>query len=188
MELIKFDNYEQYKNTQEAANHKKLDRVWVSDDEVDAISAYFLSNVQEATFGICHGVRNGWEVRAFKKKLAMHIIGTEISDTASAFKDVIQWDFHKAKPEWVGKVDFVYSNSWDHSYDPQECLKTWLSLLTEEGMCFIQWTKHHNKTGAGGADCFAGTKEEYIDIIEASGTLVDTLEIGDISIFVIRAN
>ena len=26
--------------------------------------------------------------------------------------------FPEVKPEWIGKADFIYSNSFDHSYDP----------------------------------------------------------------------
>ncbi|MBK6621188.1 MAG: hypothetical protein IPG32_10020 [Saprospirales bacterium] len=47
------------------------------------------------------------------------VIGTEISDSASKFSHTIEWDFHEVKPEWIGRADFIYSNSFDHSYDPE---------------------------------------------------------------------
>jgi hypothetical protein len=47
-------------------------------------------------------------------------MGTEISDTAGQFPYTIQWDFHKTKAEWIDATDFIYSNCFDHSYDPQK--------------------------------------------------------------------
>ncbi|MEJ0015745.1 MAG: hypothetical protein WDN25_04115 [Acetobacteraceae bacterium] len=46
------------------------------------------------------------------------MLGTEISDTATQSSTTIQWDFHEVKPEWLNSVDFIYSVSWDHRYDP----------------------------------------------------------------------
>jgi hypothetical protein len=48
----------------------------------------------------------------------------------------------EVKPEWVGAVDFIYSNSFDHTYDPQKCLDAWVSCLTRCGVCVIEhWGK-----------------------------------------------
>jgi hypothetical protein len=66
------------------------------------------------------------------------VIGTEISDTATQFPHTIQWDFHETKPEWIDAVDFIYSNSFDHSYDPQRCLNAWMSCLKKGGLCILE--------------------------------------------------
>ena len=36
---------------------------------------------------------------------------------------------------------FIYSNSLDHSYDPEKALDSWMSCLNEKGLCFIEWNK-----------------------------------------------
>lgn len=66
------------------------------------------------------------------------VIGTEISDTATQFENTIQWDFYDVKDEWIGKVDFIYSNSLDHSYDPEKALDAWMNCLTDNGVCIIE--------------------------------------------------
>jgi hypothetical protein len=71
------------------------------------------------------------------------VIGTEISDTAEQFPHTIQWDFHETRPEWINAVDFIYSNSLDHSYDPDKCLNAWMSCVKEDGICIIEHTSKH---------------------------------------------
>jgi hypothetical protein len=46
------------------------------------------------------------------------VIGTDQPQTATQFAYPVQWEFHDDNPEWQGKADFVYSNSWEHAYDP----------------------------------------------------------------------
>jgi hypothetical protein len=97
--------------------------------------------------------------------LGFEIIGTEISDTATQFDNTIQWDFHNIKDEWINKVDFIYSNSLDHSYDPKMCLKNWMKCLSNMGRCFIEWSLMCEVPKKGlshmKADCFGASLEEY---------------------------
>src|SRR5262249_44726855 len=111
--------------------------------------------------GVCHGVRNGWEVRKFRELLGINVLGTEISDTAKHYLGVIQWDFHRVKKEWLQNVDFIYSNALDHSYDPSFCLHQWMKCLKPTGRCFIQWTVFHSEGDIDGADCFGASFHEY---------------------------
>jgi hypothetical protein len=96
-------------------------------------------------FGICHGTRRGKEQEWFRKHLGCEVIGTEISDTAEQFPHTIQWDFHETKPEWVDAVDFIYSNSFDHSYDPEKCLNAWMSCVRRGGICILEHTSGHER-------------------------------------------
>ena len=79
----------------------------------------------------CHGTRQGFEQKWFSKNLECKVIGTEISDNANDYKNTIEWDFHNVKKEWIGSVDFIYSNALDHSYDPNKCLKFVDELYTK---------------------------------------------------------
>jgi hypothetical protein len=102
------------------------------------LSEYISKHLGSVQFGLCHGTRQGKEQAWFKKHLKCEVLGTEISDTAEQFPDTIQWDFHEVKPEWIGAVDFVYSNSFDHSYDPEKCLKAWMSCIRKGGLCVLE--------------------------------------------------
>ena len=73
------------------------------------------------------------------------MIGTEISDTAEQFPNTIQWDFHDVKPEWIDATDFIYSNSLDHSYDPEKCLNAWMSCVTPRGVCILEHSPGHER-------------------------------------------
>ncbi len=112
-------DYEEYKRTQVKGNKRKIHIVAVSEKNVVFLSNYIRNNIDTVNFGICHGTRRGKEQEWFRKNLGCEVIDTEISDTAEQFPHTIQWDFHKTKAEWIDSVDFIYSNSLDHSYDPE---------------------------------------------------------------------
>lgn len=133
-------DYEKYKEVQTAGNKLKLKHVWASEQNISFLSTYIKSQKITPTFGLCHGTRRGKEQEWFAKYLKCRVLGTEISDTASQFPNTIQWDFHKVKPEWKGNVDFIYSNSFDHTYNPEKCLTAWMSCLSKNGICIIEHT------------------------------------------------
>ena len=175
MKLLKFSTLDEYTRIQSETNEAKLDWVAATTAEMDFIAQQVRRWNPEAQFGICHGVRNGWEVEQLRQRLGVDVIGTDISPTAEQFPHCVQWDFHEVKPEWVGAVDFIYSNALDHSYDPALALQRWKSCLTGKGIVFLQWTHHHNETG--GADCFGASLREYVamlgehfDVVESFNT------------------
>lgn len=135
MKLHKYKDYNEYVDSQVSANKRKLNLVWVHDHTIEK-----LSEMLPANNIICHGTRNGEEQRLFKKYYPKaYVIGTEISDTANQFADTVQHDFHEAKKEWLKKFDIVYSNSWDHSYDPDKSLTAWKNQLSDEGHLCIEY-------------------------------------------------
>jgi hypothetical protein len=138
-------DYETYKQVQVAGNLKKLDDVWVREENIAFLSEYIKKTVGEVGFGICHGTRRGKEQEWFSKHLGCEAIGTEISDSAEQFPNTIQWDFHEVKPEWIGAVDFIYSNSFDHTYDPEKCLNAWMSCLKQGGVCILEHSSGHEQ-------------------------------------------
>lgn len=190
MKLHKYKNNEEYLNTQVNGNKNKISYTWVDKETIEMICDYIIENIPQAQFGICHGTRRGNEQKWFKEILNINVIGTEISPTANEFPDTIQWDFHKIKDEWINNVDFIYSNSFDHSYDPELCLSQWMKCIKTTGICFIEWTKKHDEIGFNKLDCFAASKDEYIEIINKKYNIKDMLHRkterhGDHYIFVI---
>ena len=108
----------------------------------------------------------------------IEVIGTEISEVADRFEHVIRWDFHEVKDEWVDAVDFIYSNSWDHSYDPKRLLTAWMSCLRKGGRLFLHWTADHGESGIGGAwnaDCFGASLAELEELVRSLGYRVDAV-------------
>jgi len=142
MKLWKYKNYDEYVKVQTEGNIAKLKNVWINEETIKAIHKLkpFTSNI------ICHGTRNGQEQKLFKKYFpAAFVVGTEISHTATQFPDTIQHDFHEVKEDYVDKFDVVYSNSFDHSYDPQKCLETWIGQLKKSGfLCIDVMTGREN--------------------------------------------
>ncbi|WP_066162092.1 methyltransferase domain-containing protein [Aliarcobacter skirrowii] len=153
-------DYDKYKNIQEKGNLDYLDSVWVIEDNIKFLSDYLSEKYkQKISFGICHGTRNGKEQEWFKKYLKADVLGTEISKSAQQFPDTIQWDFHEIKDEWINSVDFIYSNALDHSYNPEECLNTWIKCLKPGGFCILEHSHLHSPAGVTELDPFGATIE-----------------------------
>jgi hypothetical protein len=131
-------DYEQYRRIQTEGNKRKIDWVWVVEDNIAFLADYIKRVAGTPHFGICHGTRRGKEQEWFRKYCGCEVIGTEISETATQFPHTIQWDFHETKPEWIGATDFIYSNSFDHSYDPPRCLEAWMSCIRPGGLCILE--------------------------------------------------
>lgn len=149
-------DYEAYRRIQEEGNKRKIDGVWVLEENIKFLAEYLDDKIKDIKFGLCHGTRRGKEQEWFKKylKSEAEVIGTELSETATQFPDTIQWDFHEVKPEWENTVDFIYSNSFDHSYDPEKCLNAWMSCVKSGGICILEHTDAHSPTGANELDPF----------------------------------
>ena len=174
--LYVYNDYAEYKETQIEGNRKKINNVWVSEENIEFLSNYIKKNIPQLNFGICHGTRNGAEQRFFKKYLGVEVIGTEISPTATQFPDTIEWDFHEVKDEWLDSVDFIYSNSFDHSYDPERCLDAWMSCIKSSGVCIFEWTGGHISSSK--LDPFGGTKRTYKKLINKKYQIKDILKGG----------
>jgi hypothetical protein len=166
MNYTKHENYNEYVKEQTIENLRKINSVWVDDNEIRKIVNYIKNNNIIIKKGICHGVRNGYEVQKFRELLNTDIIGTDISYTVKNYPNCIQWDFHEIKSEWINNIDFIYSNSIDHSYDFEKCLNNWMLCLTKTGRCFIEWSEANMGRKANKADCFMIEKQELIDLIK----------------------
>ncbi len=177
MKLYEHESYDAYVKAQVKKNKLKINNVWVRPAELRMIANKVRASIPGAKFGICHGVRNGHEVKVLRKILKINVIGTEISPTATNYPNVIQWDFHNIKDKWINKVDFIYSNSFDHSYKPAKCLDQWMRCIRQDkGICFIHWMSTNAKK-VDAADCFAGSLPEYRKLITEKYQIVE--ELGD---------
>jgi hypothetical protein len=147
-------DYDRYRRVQIAGNHAKIDKVFATESNIRFLSTYIEKIIGQPRFGICHGSRRGKEQEWFRKYLGCEVIGTEISDSATEFPHTIQMDFHETKTQWVGAVDFIYSNAFDHSYDPEKSLDAWMSCLTSRGLCIIEHSRSHRARPAIELDPF----------------------------------
>lgn len=180
MKLFQHTSYDEYRDAQIEKNRRKLERVFVTSHEIDVIVDRIPRPV---TLGLCHGVRTGWEVHAFRRALGTDaILGTEISPTAAGMDGCIVWDFHEVKPEWLDRTDFIYSNALDHSYDPAMCLARWLSCLSPRGVCVIDWHKTL-LSRVDSADCFKASTREVGRLCEGVGRIIDTARVQGRTLF-----
>lgn len=178
MKLHKYNNYKEYCKNQIITNKRKLELVWVQEQELDSMVSFIKSKGRKKDLkGLCHGVRNGWEVEYFRKKLNAKVVGTDISDTASKFANVIEWDFHKIQLEWIGEFDFIYSNSLDHSYNPELALYQWMRCVNKKGVCFVHWAEAHSEAHMDNTDCFGASIDEYRKLIRKRYRIIKELNI-----------
>jgi hypothetical protein len=181
VKLLEFDSYEEYRSAQIAANRLKFKSVFADDEELRRISEHFRTAVPCGANGLCHGVRNGYEVQMLRRLLPeMDIIGTDISETAATVPHCIVWDMHDLKPEWIGAIDFMYSNSWDHSFNPPLLFSRWAECLSPSGRLYLPYTELHSERGATEDtkfDVFGCSLDELIRILQRTLILEDVLEI-----------
>jgi hypothetical protein len=182
MVLFEFPDYDTYRDVQVAGNKAKLKMQYVKESHIKLLSDYLKQNYGPLTFGLCHGTRRGAEQRWFMAHLAgsPRILGTEISDTATDFADTVQWDFHDENPEWLDTCDFVYSNSWDHAYDPVKALGAWIKSLKRGGLLLLDYTKGQAPDAANALDPFGITYDRMaallVENFSDQGKLLDSID------------
>lgn len=173
----KYKSYADYVKAQKAGYRKKRDRVWAVEDNIKAICGY----MSPRKFGICHGVRGGQEMDWFRKYSGAVVIGSEIGETNQPHS--VQWDFNVYNPKWEGAFDFVYSNAFDHAYDPESTLRIWWEQLRSGGVLIIETDERNEHTGevskkVNPTDPTGITFEELRDLIErVTGVSADIIDL-----------
>jgi SAM-dependent methyltransferase len=163
-------SYPKYKKIQQDANIRKLNTQWAQQENITYLAEFLKRSLApDLQFGLCHGTRQGNEQKWFREALGCEVLGTEISETATQFANTIEWDFHNVKPEWVGAVDFIYSNSLDHSYNPVLAVESWVSCLRPGGMLLLEHSDRHQPEGATKVDPFGITLAELVLFITRLG-------------------
>lgn len=185
MKIYEHSTYQEYVDAQVGKNKEKFDRVSVKAKTIKWIADYIVSRELSANNIICHGVRNGKEIRNFKKYFPdAKYVGTDISDTVIDYDFGVQHDFHDSKAVWAGLFDVLYTNSLDHSYDPQKAIEAFKESVTPNGALFIEWSeKGHGYEGneLDAADCFQASLEEYIDLFVDHFKVIETHKIDKIT-------
>ncbi|MBC7478176.1 MAG: hypothetical protein H7317_08800 [Pseudorhodobacter sp.] len=179
-----YDDYETYRKVQEEGNKAKLQAQFVKKGHIFYLAKWMQdqrAGGDKIDFGLCHGVRRGKEQSWFRKKLdGANVIGTDISETATQFENTVQWDFHDDNPEWQGRADFVYSNSWDHAYDPGKAFAAWAKCLKLGGWLLIDHTRGHMPKSSNVLDPFGATREAVMRILtDSCGALGKVTEVLD---------
>jgi len=180
MKVWEYNNYDEYVDAQVKGNLAKYkSHSYVAKNIIGGIVEYMISNNLHPKFGLCHGTRRGLEQEHFinwfkSQNIDVSVLGTEISPTANEFKNTIQWDFNEIKNEWVNDVGFIYSNSFDHSFNPTKTIEAWMKCLTDGGMCFIEWSADCLKNRP--MDPVAGTLEEWVEFFNKEYKVIDVLE------------
>jgi SAM-dependent methyltransferase len=165
--LHQYPDYDTYRDVQVAGNKAKLKMQFVKESHIRILADHLTSLIGEVRFGICHGTRRGAEQAWFRAHLpgTPEVIGTEISDTALDFPDTVQWDFHDPNPDWAGRADFIYSNSWDHAFDPERAFAAWLDAMRPGGLMLLDYTKGQTPEAANALDPFGTTLEALTDLL-----------------------
>ena len=179
--LHRYPDYDTYLQVQTEGNRAKLRMQYVTESHIRLLSDYLQREIGPVSFGICHGTRRGAEQAWFRAHLpgAPAVIGTEISDTAERFPDTVRWDFHDDNPEWHARADFVYSNSWDHAFDPPRAFASWIASLRPGGRLLLDHTNGHKPEAASALDPFGATWERllaFLDAFSAQGRLCPALD------------
>jgi len=184
MQLLPFQKnggfcYDTYRQIQELGNKQLLSIQWVPRPHIFMISERIKADQGAVSFGLCHGSRRGLEQEWFRRKFpAANVIGTEISDTATTFPNTIKWDFHQVKPEWIGTTDFIYSNSWTHTYDPAMMFPIWACCLKPGGRMYLDHSKDQN-ADVSAPDAFGARLDAlitYLDQVCSSyGQVIDVM-------------
>lgn len=173
VKIYEYKSHGDYVRSQVRGNRRKLRKVFAIRENIKVIAGFLTKNVIPLKFGICHGTRRGMEQKWFRELLGIDVIGTEIAQTAEQFDYTIQWDFHDVKLEWIDTVDFIYSNSFDHSYIPEVCLDRWMSCVRRTGVCIIEWT--HWDVGSTRTDPFGASLNEYREMFNQKYVVADEL-------------
>ncbi|MGB1235025.1 MAG: hypothetical protein ACPG5U_04780 [Planktomarina sp.] len=181
--LHEYPDYKTYRDVQVAGNKAKLNAQFVPELHVRKLSRWLNAKLgRPVEFGICHGTRQGKEQMWFKKHLQgdPNVIGTDISETCLQFPDSMIWDFHEENPEWEGKADFIYSNSWDHAYDPIKAFRAWDKCLKPTGVLILDHTTGQQPQSANALDPFGATLGGLFNVVEqAVGTHKDQIALLD---------
>ena len=176
MKLKPYESYEKYVESQRRTDLLKtgMDSS-ITQHIVSEIATCIRNTGIPVSRILCHGARCGQEVYWFQVEFPQaRSWGTDLF--LKGHSNVVQWDFHERKRQWVGRLDIVYSNSLDHSYDPRKALQCWFDQLRLTGMLCLQWSKWHRRAFRG--DCFGAELHEYVDLLNEFGIICDEIQHG----------
>lgn len=92
----------------------------------------------------CMGCRQGTEVFEFKERFTKaKVYGVDITDNIDSIRThldvhIEKQDFNKLPDDWEDKFDLIFSNSLDHSYDPEQTIKEWARVTRSGGHMLLE--------------------------------------------------
>ena len=173
MRVFQYKDYDHYVKSQDRTNREKLDWVYASKNTIEQIS----NDKKSADNILCHGTRNGTEQKYFKSFFPnAFVLGTEISSTAHEFPMTVQHDFTMQKEEWIGKFDIIYSNSFDHSIDPEKTIRVWSEQLSKTGRMYLEYAE--KQSIGNDADPLDATAKEVETMLENNLSIVGKITNG----------
>lgn len=87
---------------------------------------------------LCLGVRNGAELDHFRAVFSGWVIGVDINPgSANGRRDVVVGSFDSLPPAWSGAFGVVFSNSFDHAFDPAGTAAEWTRVLRPGGVLIL---------------------------------------------------
>jgi hypothetical protein len=165
MEIYQYKDYDEYITSQRRGYETKKERQWANEPNIKFISDCLQEFAPQN--GICHGTRSGKEQQWFMKYLKnCTCIGTEIGDTKE--DHIVNWDFNQNNPVWEKKFDFLYSNAFDHAFNPATTLQTWEQQVKDGGYILLEWScihEHSQGRSATATDPVAITLPELLRMI-----------------------
>ncbi len=182
MQITTFPSDDHYRRAQhKTAKRRSSERGYYHKDEIRKIVDWVDYQVPQwrltELYGVCHGANSGREATEFEQVLGNSLfLATDLFPKLGPHK-VIEHDFRRAVLEWEGAFDIVYSNSLDHSNEPQETLRVWSNQLKPNGFMFVEWTYSHRETKGG--DCFGASLDEYMMLLEEAGQVRGLIYVGD---------
>ena len=146
MKVHKYKSYDEYVASQKNANRKKAKNVWAEEKNIATIAEFL--QPYNPRYGICHGVRQGLEQKWFMQYLPeCEVIGTEIGEVRQDDKYTMQWDFNKENHLLKNKFDFLYSNSFDHAFNPASTFRIWADQVKTGGFIVFEYDRRQEHTG-----------------------------------------
>lgn len=146
--MDQFKSYDDYLSAQLVRSKSKWGRKphfnWLFKQDLHDRWAIVKRSMGNPEMICCMGIRDGTEVREFEGYYPKaKVYGVDINENIKSIKGdkslFFQYDFNKLPEDWESMFDLVYSNSIDHSYNPQETLREWARVLKPGGYLFIEF-------------------------------------------------
>ena len=146
MKKYQYKDYDHYVKCQRLGFERKKNRCWAIKENIKTIAEY-INMACSTEYGLCHGTRGGYEQKWFAKYLKNNIsvIGTEIGN--SDVENTIRRDFNLVHEDLIQQFDFVYSNSFDHAFDPDKTINVWADQVKKGGLLILEWDERQEHRG-----------------------------------------
>lgn len=118
-----------------------------------------LSEQQKLTRSLLGRLAEGFPARSDYRNINdKSVIGVEINPQAKR-DDIFIGSFDSLPEEWTGRFGVLFSNSFDHSIDPERTAREWKKVVRPEGILILLWTE----ADASETDLVGNITEQYLN-------------------------